>query len=113
MALGAVPYAIGTGDHKRSSFMSKTSQVCSCLQSRGGRGELFHAAAQSGLRTKDIADALSLGVSLAGKIVELTLPELGEALGFPPLAEYWAINSQSSRMKARNQLGCKPEHLDH
>ncbi len=112
-ALGAVPYAVGTADHKWSFVhVDDLADLFVLALEKAGAGQLFHAAAESGLETKEIAEALSLGVGLDGKTVELTLSELGKALGFLPLAEYWAINSQSSGIKARKHLGWTPKHMD-
>jgi nucleoside-diphosphate-sugar epimerase len=74
-------------------------------------GQLFHAGAESRLRTRDIAKAVSTSIGLGGKTMELGIPDLGEALGMPPMAHYWASNSQSSSEKARRLLDWRPAHL--
>lgn len=108
-ALGAVPYATGTGDHRWSFVhVDDLADLYVLALERAAGGELFHAAGESGLRTRAIAEALSRGLGLGGKTVELEIPALGQALGFPPLADYWARNSQSSSEKARRALGWQP-----
>lgn len=111
-SLGAVPYAIGTADHRWSYVhVDDLADLYILALKHAKAGELFHAGAEVGLKTKAIAEALSRGIGLGGKTVELAIPELGKALGFPPLADYWAINSQSSSEKARRLLGWKPQHV--
>jgi nucleoside-diphosphate-sugar epimerase len=110
-SLGAVPYATGTADHRWSFVHIDDLAHLYLLALEGARGgELFHAGAESGLRTRAIAEAVSHGLGLGGKTVALELPALGEALGAPPMAHYWASNSQSSSEKARRVLGWRPEH---
>ncbi|WP_410566200.1 NAD-dependent epimerase/dehydratase family protein [Amycolatopsis sp. cmx-4-61] len=77
-------------------------------------GDLFHAGAQAGWRTRDIAGALShdMGMGLGGRTVALEGPVLADALGLAAMAGYWASNSQSSGDKTRRMLGWTPEHLD-
>jgi nucleoside-diphosphate-sugar epimerase len=111
-ALGAVPYARGTADHRWSFVHVDDLAQLYLLALEGARGgELFHAGAESGLRTRAIAEATSHQLGLGGRTVELELPALGEALGAPPMAHYWASNSQSSSEKARRVLGWRPEHV--
>lgn len=110
--LGAVPYAAGTGDHRWSFVhVDDLADLYVLALEHAGPGELFHAGAEAGLRTRAIAEALSRGLGLGGQTVELSIPELGQALGFPPLAAYWATNSQSSGDKARRVLGWRPKHV--
>jgi nucleoside-diphosphate-sugar epimerase len=110
-ALGAVPYATGTADHRWSFVQVEDLARLYLLALEGAQGgELFHAGAERGLRTRALAEAVSQGLGLGGRTVELELPALGEALGVPPLAHYWASNSQSSGEKARRVLGWRPEH---
>jgi nucleoside-diphosphate-sugar epimerase len=112
-ALGAVPFASGTADHKWTFVhVEDLADLYVLALEKAKQGELFHAGAQSGLRTKSIAEALSTGIGLGGKTAELDIPALGSALGAPPLAGYWANNSQSSSEKARRVLGWKPKHED-
>ncbi len=112
-ALGAVPYAIGTAEHKWSVvYVDDLADLFVLALAKAKRGELFQAAAQSGLETKAIAEAISTGAGLGGKTVELDIDALSKALGFPPLADYWAMNFQSSGEKARQVLGWRPQHVD-
>jgi hypothetical protein len=73
---------------------------------------LFHVGARSGLRTQDLAVAMSRGLGLGGKTVALEQAGLADALGAAPLADYWSTNSQISGEKARRVLGWNPRHLD-
>lgn len=109
--LGAVPYAAGTGDHLWSFVhLDDLTDLYLLALEKGNGGQLFHAGAESGLRTKDISEALSRGAGLRGKTIELEISALGEALSIPPLAPYWASNSQSSSEKAKKILGWHPKH---
>lgn len=110
--LGAVPYAAGTADHLWSFVHIDDLADLYVLALEANRGELFHAGAESGVRTKALAEAMSIALGLGGKTVELDMPELGEALEAPPRAGYWAMNSQSSGEKARRLLGWNPQHVD-
>jgi len=110
--LGAVPYAAGTAGHLWSFVHVDDLADLYVLALEADRGELFHAGAESGVRTKALAEAMSIALGLGGKTVELDISELGQALGAPPRAGYWAMNSQSSGEKARRLLGWKPQHVD-
>jgi nucleoside-diphosphate-sugar epimerase len=111
--LGAVPYGIGAEDHLWAFVhVDDLADLFVLAVEKAPGGELFHAGAQRGLRTGDIATALSRGMGLGGKTIALKRPELAEALGSPAMADYWSSNSQSSGEKARRVLGWKPQHLD-
>jgi nucleoside-diphosphate-sugar epimerase len=111
--LGSVPYAVGSEDNLWAFVhVDDLADLFVLAIEKATGGELFHAGAQPGLRTKDIATALSQGMGLGGKTVALQIPELAAAIGSPPMADYWASNSQSSSEKARRVLGWEPRHLD-
>jgi nucleoside-diphosphate-sugar epimerase len=111
--LGAVPYAVGAGDNLWTFVhVDDLADLFVLALEKAPAGELFHAGAQNGLRTHDIAVALSHGMGLDGKTVALERPALAEAIGFAPMADYWSSNSQSSSEKARRMLGWEPQHVD-
>ena len=111
-SLGAVPYATGTADHQWSFVhVDDLADLYVLAVAKGTAGQLYHAGAESGLRTKSIAEAVSHGLGLGGKTIELGLSALGEAFQVPPMAHYWAMNSQSSREKAQRMLGWQPQHI--
>jgi nucleoside-diphosphate-sugar epimerase len=111
--LGAVPYAAASGDNLWSFVhVEDLADLFVLAVEKAPGGELFHAGAQPGLRTADIATALSHGIGLHGKTVALDRDALVEAIGFPPMADYWSSNSQSSSDKARRVLGWAPRHVD-
>lgn len=111
--LGAVPYPVGAGDNLWSLVhVDDLADLFVLAVEKAPGGELFHAAARSGIRTRDIAAAISRGVGLGGRTVALERAELADALGAPPLADYWSTNSQISGEKARRELGWEPRHLD-
>jgi nucleoside-diphosphate-sugar epimerase len=111
--LGAVPYAVGSEDNRWAYVhVDDLADLFVLALDQAPAGELFHAGAQSGLRTQDIAVALSRGMGFGGKTIALDMPALVAAIGFPFVAEYWASNSQTSSDKARRVLGWEPRHLD-
>lgn len=111
--LGAVPYAIGTGNHQWTFVhVEDLADLFVLALEKAPAGQLFHTGAQSGLRTQDIATAISRGMGLGGKTIALERADLAEAIGVPPVADYWASNSQTSGEKARRVLGWIPRHLD-
>jgi nucleoside-diphosphate-sugar epimerase len=111
--LGAVPYAVGAGQNRWSFVhVEDLAELFVLALEKAPGGELFHAGAQSGLQTQDLAAAVSQGMGLGGKTIELEKPALAEACGFPGMADYWSSNSQSSSEKARRVLGWNPKHLD-
>jgi nucleoside-diphosphate-sugar epimerase len=111
--LGAVPYGAAAGDNLWSFVhVEDLADLFVLAVEKAPTGELFHAGAQAGLRTADIAAALSQGIGLGGRTVALSRDDLAEAIGFPPMADYWSSNSQSSSRKAQAMLGWKPRRLD-
>jgi nucleoside-diphosphate-sugar epimerase len=111
--LGAVPYGAQAADNKWAFVhVEDLADLFVLAIEKAPAGELFHAGAQPGLKTKDIAKALSEGLGLDGKTVGLDREALATAIGFPPMADYWSSNSQSSSRKAREVLGWQPKHLD-
>ena len=109
--LGAVPYATGTADHRWSFVhVDDLADLYVLALEKSPAGELYHAGAEPGLRTQAIAEAISYEIGLSGRTVALDLPALGAALRMPPMAYYWASNSQSSSEKARRVLGWQPQH---
>ena len=111
--LGAVPYADGSADNLWTFVhVDDLADLFVLALEKAPAGQLFHAGAQNGLRTRDIAVALSHGMGLGGKTIALESPALAEAIGFAPMADYWSSNSQSSSAKARRMLGWEPRHVD-
>jgi nucleoside-diphosphate-sugar epimerase len=111
--LGAVPYAVGTEDNRWSFVhVDDLADLFVLAVDKAAAGDLFHAGAQSGIRTADIATAVSHGMGLGGRTIALRISGLEDALGMPAMAHYWAANSQSSGDKARRVLGWTPQHLD-
>ena len=111
--LGAVPYAVGAGNNLWTFVhVDDLADLFVLALEKAPAGQLFHAGAQDGLRTHDIAVALSHGMGLGGKTIALEGAALAEAIGFPPMADYWSSNSQSSSEKARRMLGWEPRHVD-
>ncbi|WP_410566205.1 NAD-dependent epimerase/dehydratase family protein [Amycolatopsis sp. cmx-4-61] len=111
--LGAVPYAVDAADNLWTLVhVDDLADLFVLAVAKAPSGELFHVGARSGLRTQDLAVAMSHGLGLGGRTVALERAELAEALGAEPLADYWSTNSQISGEKARRVLGWHPRHLD-
>lgn len=111
--LGAIPYARGSGNNLWSFVhIDDLADLFALALDRSGAGQLFHAGAQSGLRTRDIAAALSRGAGWHGRTLEMPLADLRPLFPVSALADYWSQNGQSSREKAGRLLGWRPRHLD-
>jgi nucleoside-diphosphate-sugar epimerase len=111
--LGAVPYAKGSADKLWSLVhVDDLADLFVLALEKSPGGELFHAAAQAGIRTRHLATAISVHEGLGGRTIALDETELAEALDSAPLAEYWSTNSQMTGEKARRLLGWDPQHLD-
>lgn len=112
-ALRAVPFATGSDDHLWSFVhVDDLAALFVAVIEQAPAHQLFHAGAQSGLRTREIAHALSLGSGWGGRTREMPLAELRPLFPVAALADYWSQNGQSSRAKAEERLGWRPVHLD-
>ncbi len=111
--LGAIPFPRGSGDNLWSFVhVDDLADLFTLALDRAAGSQLFHAGAQSALRTRDIAAALSRGAGWEGRTIELPLAELRPLFPVAALADYWSQNGQSSREKAERLLGWRPRHLD-
>jgi nucleoside-diphosphate-sugar epimerase len=110
---GAIPFAQGSGDHRWSAVhVDDAADLFLLAMQRSSGRQLYHAGAQSNLRTRDIAAALSRSMGWRGKTIELPIDELRAAFPLPAFADYWSRNSQSSSDKAKRLLGWLLTHLD-
>ena len=109
----AIPYASGSGDNLWSAVHVDDLVDLYALALRSDGQQLYFAGAQSGIKTRDIATALSRSMGWDGRTMELPIEELRAAFSpLPMFADYWATNSQSSSEKAKRLLGWKPSRLD-
>ena len=109
----AIPIASGSGDNLWSAVhVDDLADLYVLALTRSPAQQLYHAGAQSGVKTRDIAAALSRSMGWDGRTVELPIEELRAAFPLPVFADYWASNSQSSSEKAKRLLGWKPSRLD-
>lgn len=112
-SLGAVPFAKGTGDHLWTFVhLDDLSDLFALALMRSPHGQLFHAGAQSGLRTQSIAEAVSAASGRERRTVELEIDALRKVFPIAALADYWTTNNQSSKSKAETNLNWRPRHLD-
>ncbi|ULH17985.1 NAD-dependent epimerase/dehydratase family protein (plasmid) [Deinococcus sp. KNUC1210] len=111
LRIGAVPYGPGTGQHQWSFVhVDDLAELYVLALEHSQRGELYYAAAESGLHTVDIARATSQGSDLQGRTVELDMAALADAFGSPFMAWSWVVNNQSSGLKAQRTLNWSPRH---
>ncbi len=112
-SLDAIPFPAGAGDHLWSFVhVDDLAALFVLALDRAAPHQLFHAGAQSGLRTRDIAAAVSAGMGWDSRTAEMPLTELRPLFPVSALADYWSTNSQSSRAKAERLLDWRPRHLN-
>lgn len=111
--IGAVPYADFSADHLWSFVhVDDLAELYVLALEKSPAGELYYTGAQSGIKTKALAAALSQGIGYEGRIRETSMTELAGIFGHPFLSEFWTWNNQSSAEKAKRLLGWKPSHTD-
>lgn len=104
--LRAVPY-IAPGEHQISALdVDDVAQLYVLALERAPAGSLFHAATESGVSEKAIAQAISkvVGYELKGISLEQATLQWGRGI-----AAFFAINNQVSADKAMQQLGWRPQ----
>lgn len=110
--IGAVPYANFSGNHLWT-FVHVDDladlYVLAIEKSKGG--EMYYAGGETGIKTKDIAEALSYGLGYNGKTIAVKTEELINLFGNPFMANFWTWNNQSSNEKAKRSLNWQPNHL--
>jgi nucleoside-diphosphate-sugar epimerase len=108
----AVPYANFSYEHLWSFVHVEDLAdlyVLALEKSKGG--ELYYASAESGLKTKEIATALSYGLGYEGKTAAVEMEELINLFGGPFMAYFWSWNNQSSNEKAKRLLNWQPHYM--
>jgi nucleoside-diphosphate-sugar epimerase len=108
----AVPYADFSDEHLWSFVHVEDLAdlyVLALEKSKGG--ELYYAGAESGLKTKEIAKALSYGLGWEGKTAAVEMEELIHLFGGPFMAYFWSWNNQSSNKKAKSLLNWQPNYM--
>ena len=110
--IGAVPYANFSGNHLWT-FVHVDDladlYVLAIENSKGG--EMYYAGGETGIKTKDIAEALSYGLGYKGKTIAVGTEELINLFGHPFMANFWTWNNQSSNKKAKRLLNWQPKHI--
>lgn len=108
----AVPYANFSGDHLWTFVhVDDLADLYVLAIQRSGGGELYYAGGESGLKTKDIAAALSFDLGYEGKTIAVDMGELTDLFGGPFMAGFWSWNNQSSDEKAKRLLNWHPKHV--
>lgn len=109
----AVPYANFSSGHLWSFVhVDDLADLYVLALEKSKGGELYYAGAETGLKTKDIAKALSYGLGYEGKTIAVEMDELIDLFGGPFLANFWTWNNQSSSEKAKRLLNWEPNHLN-
>ncbi len=102
-------YYIGTGENKTSAVhVEDAARLYVLALEKAPAGSLYHAASESSLTIKSIADSIArlTGRSTASLSQEQAFTVLGGFVG-----TLLAINSQLNGTKARNELGWQPTGL--
>jgi nucleoside-diphosphate-sugar epimerase len=111
--ISAVPYANFSRNHLWSFVhVDDLADLYVLALEKSGPGELFYAGAENGLKTKHLAEALSIGLGYKGKTAEFDIDELTRLFEQPFMADFWTWNNQSSAAKAERILGWKPKHIN-
>ncbi|BAV06433.1 Nucleoside-diphosphate-sugar epimerase [Filimonas lacunae] len=111
--IGAVPYVDFSRDYQWSFVhVDDLADLYVLALDKSLAGELYYAGAQSGIKTGDLAAALSLGAGCGGRTIETSMSESVNLLGNSFISEFWTWNNQSSSEKAKKLLGWRPQHTD-
>jgi nucleoside-diphosphate-sugar epimerase len=109
----SVPYAVFSADNLWS-FVHVDDladlYVLAIENSKGG--ELYYASGETGLKTKDIAKALSQSLGYEGKTSEVEMEELIQIFGGPFMAYFWSWNNQATNKKAIRILNWQLKHTE-
>lgn len=109
----AVPYADFSADNLWS-FVHVNDladlYVLAIENSKGG--ELYYASGETGLKTKEIAKALSRSLHYEGKTSAVEMDELIQLFGGPFMASFWSWNNQVTNEKAKRLLNWQPKHTE-
>jgi nucleoside-diphosphate-sugar epimerase len=109
---GAVPYADFSEEHLWSFVhVDDLADLYVLALEKSKGGELYYAGAESGLKTKEIATALSYGLGYEGKTAAVGMEELISLFGGPFMAYFWSWNNQSSNEKAKRLLNWQPHYM--
>lgn len=110
--IDAVPYANFSGNHLWT-FVHVDDladlYILAIENSKGG--EMYYAGGETGIKTKDLAEALSFGLGYKGKTKAVEMEELINLFGNPLMANFWTWNNQSSNEKAKRLLNWQPMHI--
>lgn len=111
--ISAVPYVNFSRDYQWSFVhVDDLADLYVLALEKAPAGELYYAGAQSGIKTGDLATALSLRAGCGGRTIETSMNESVNLLGNPFIAEFWTWNNQSASEKAKQLLGWRPRHTD-
>lgn len=100
-------YVEGTENNKRSAVhVDDLADLFLLAFEKAEPGELFNTAAETGVRTIDIAESISRAVGMNGRTRAVPLEEARDIFGH--WGVWWAQNNQCTGEKARNVLGWNP-----
>lgn len=99
---GAVPYADFSSDRLWSFVhVDDLADLYVLALEKSPGGEMYYAAGVTGLKTKEIAVALSNKLGYEGKTVAVQMDELINLFDNPFMATFWTWNNQSCGEKAK------------
>lgn len=97
----------GTENHMRSAVhVDDLADLTVLALERAPAGSIYCTGAESGVSTRDIAQAISICAGLGGETRQIGLQEARQIFGY--WGEWWSLNNQTSGDKARRELGWKP-----
>ncbi|MBS1953336.1 MAG: NAD-dependent epimerase/dehydratase family protein [Cyanobacteria bacterium SZAS-4] len=103
-------YVEGTENNKRAAVhVDDLADLFLLALEKAKAGELFNTAAETGVRTIDIAESISRAAGLGGHTRAVPLAESREIFGH--WGVWWAQNNQCTGDKARKLLGWNPHRL--
>lgn len=112
-SITAVPYASFSKAHLWSFVhVEDLADLYVLALENSKSGEMYYTASETGLKTIDIATALSYGLGYEGKTLAVDMDDLIKLFGGPFMSTFWTWNNQSSAEKAKQLLGWKPIYTD-
>lgn len=103
-------YVEGSENHMRSAVhVDDFADLVVLALKRARAGSLYCTAAETGVKTLAIAEAISRTAGLGGKVRAVSLEEAKQIFGH--WGEWWSLNNQCTGDRARLELGWKPHRL--
>ena len=99
---------VGDGQHRWAAVHKlDAAELYRLALEKGSAGSRYHAVADEGVRTRDIAEAI--GRRLKVPVVSVSKAEAGEHFGF--VAYVFGVDVQGSSTRTQELLGWRPRHI--